>query len=316
MQDTKHNPTVLVMMATYNGADYLQEQIDSVLGQQDVEVTLRICDDRSTDDTFALCERIAQNDPRVVPTQNEENLGVGLNFMQMVYDDANLGYDYYAFCDQDDIWLPNKLATAIARLCEATQPEEPAFYYSDVIDFDETHEWRELPAFAPCEEHPQTLLIDNWASGCTMAFNAAFFKLLRSYRPQTFPRIHDAWAHLVARYCATVVADLNYSGIRRRITGNNTVGALKDHHKSFSGAIIDASNLLYAPERAMTVAVADLILGYGPHIKPEKLDELNEFLSYDDSLRNRVHAALHFDCHRPTRKGRFLVALRFLLGRF
>ena len=106
MQETKSNPTVLVMMATYNGASYLQEQVDSALGQKDVEVTLRICDDRSTDGTFALCERIAQNDPRVVPTQNEKNLGVGLNFMQMVYDDASLGYDYYAFCDQDDIWLP------------------------------------------------------------------------------------------------------------------------------------------------------------------------------------------------------------------
>ena len=94
------------------------------------------------------------------------------------------------------------------------------------------------------------------------------------------------------------------------------MGALKDHHRSLAEAILDASNLLYAPERAMTVAVTDLILGYGPHIKPEKLDELSAFLAYNDSLRNRLHAALHFDCYRPTRKGRFLIGLRFLFGRF
>lgn len=312
--NTSTVPTVLVMMATYNGSKYLREQIDSVLAQNDVDVTLRICDDQSPDNTYEICQEYAANDSRVIATRNEKNLGVGWNFMQMVYDDESLGYDYYAFCDQDDIWLPDKLSRAIERICEEAA-DEPALYYSDVVDFDENAEWNELESFIPCEEHSMTILFANWASGCTMVFNSAFFTLFRSYKPETLPRIHDAWAHLVARYCATVVPDFNYSGIRRRITGNNAVGVLKDHHKSVFGALQDASNLLYKPERAMTVAAADLVLGFGQYIKPGRLDELERFLSYHDSLPARIHAAVTFDYYRPTLRGKILMMTRILLGR-
>lgn len=311
---TSQTPTVLVMMATYNGSKYLREQIESVLAQEDVSVTLCISDDQSSDSTFELCQEYATNDSRVRATRNEKNLGVGQNFMHMVYDDDNLGYDYYAFCDQDDIWLPEKLSRAVNRIQE-TAGNEPALYFSDLIDFDETSEWNELDPFIPCEDHPMTILLANWASGCSMVFNSAFFNLFRSYKPETLPRFHDAWAHLVARYCATVVPDYGYSAIRRRITGNNLAGNLKDHHKSLSSAVKDALWLLYPPERAMTVVATDLVLGFGQYIKPERYDELDRFLSYDDSTLNRIRFALSPDYYRPTLRGKVLMALRILFGR-
>lgn len=307
-------PSVLVMMATYNGSKYLREQIDSVLGQVNVDVTLRICDDQSPDNTFEICQEYAAMDSRVIATKNEKNLGVGWNFMQMVFDDESLGYDYYAFCDQDDIWLPDKLSRAVSQL-SAKAKDEPALYFSDVTDFDGQNEWNELADFVPCENYPMTLLLANWASGCTMVMNSQFFSLFRSYKPKTLPRIHDAWAHLVARYCATVVPDYEYSGIKRRITGNNAVGVLKDHHKSIKGAFQDALNLLDPPERAMTSAAADLVIGFGQYIKPERFNDLERFLSYNETLLSRIDAAFNFDYYRPTLRGKVLMVLRLVLGR-
>ncbi|MBR2683940.1 MAG: glycosyltransferase [Atopobiaceae bacterium] len=315
-EQPRRRPTVLVMMATYNGAAYVREQIESVLTQHEVDVTLRICDDQSPDDTFAICQEYEAKDPRVHATRNEQNLGVGENFMQMVYDDGSRGYDYYAFCDQDDIWLPEKLIVAITKISHLMNPTEPTLYYSDVIDFDGEREWRELGPFKPCEEHPATLLLNNWASGCTMVFNQALRDLLCRYRPKPLPRIHDSWTHLVARYCGTVVADLSYSGIRRRITGNNVVGSLTDHHKSPLGAWNDFKNLFFRPERAMTRAAAELAIGFADRIKQERAEELYEFLSYHDTPLSCIKAAFCFDCYRPTLYGKALFMLRFALGRF
>lgn len=94
-------------MATYNGAEYLKEQLDSLASQTRLPSELVVSDDDSNDDTVAIVERFAQAAPFPVVICTGDRSGYGQNFLRAA---RNCRGDLIAWCDQDDIWLPNKLA--------------------------------------------------------------------------------------------------------------------------------------------------------------------------------------------------------------
>lgn len=93
-------------MATYNGGTYLPNQIESILNQTIQDFELIICDDHSTDNTFAILQEYAKKDNRIKLFQNEKNLGFKKNFEKSI---MLCHGDYIALSDQDDIWMPNHL---------------------------------------------------------------------------------------------------------------------------------------------------------------------------------------------------------------
>ena len=306
-------PRVLVMMATYNGEPYVKDQVRSIFEQEGVDVTLRVCDDQSSDGTFATLEQLAATYDRMIVTQNAANKGVGMNFMRMVYERRVEPFDYYAFADQDDVWLPGKLARAISQLSPI---EGPALYYSDVRDFDEEREWSELAKYGKVVAHPTTLLVRSWASGCTMVYNHALQSVLREHEISEFPRIHDVWVHLVARCCGQVVDDLEHSFIKRRISGRNVVGELTDHHQSLAAAGKDLQNLRNEAAHAPSRVAIQLEQEFGDEISPAFKPSVHALATYRASLGSRIRAAATFDFWQPTLRGRLTVRLCFLLGRY
>ncbi|CAG7857560.1 rhamnosyltransferase [biofilm metagenome] len=101
---------VAVLMAVKNGLAYLQEQIDSILKQQNCRVTLFISDDCSTDGSLEYCRQLAQEDNAITILPKANLFGsAALNFYRLILDVNTDGYDYIALADQDDIWLPDKL---------------------------------------------------------------------------------------------------------------------------------------------------------------------------------------------------------------
>ncbi|TCS71940.1 LmbE family N-acetylglucosaminyl deacetylase [Sulfuritortus calidifontis] len=104
---------ISIAMATYNGAKYLQEQLDSLAAQTLLPCELVICDDGSTDATLEIAERFAVRAPFPVRIhRNEKNLGYADNFLKAA---SLCEGDWIAFCDQDDVWLPHKLETVSRR---------------------------------------------------------------------------------------------------------------------------------------------------------------------------------------------------------
>lgn len=221
---SEEKPSVLVMMATYNGEKYVAEQIESILAQSDVDVHLIISDDCSTDSTYYICQSFERRNSNVVVRRNESNKRVARNFMDMLYGADASAFDYFAFSDQDDYWLPNKLHAAISKMKKAG--DGPRLYYSDVTNVDEALRGgkREYFPFARFCESFELLLTVSWASGCTMVFNSLFAKELQKYRPASWPRLHDGWVHLVALSCGWEVPDLENSYLLRRLSGKNQVG--------------------------------------------------------------------------------------------
>src|SRR5690349_15385572 len=103
---------ISVAMATYNGAPFLPEQLQSLAAQTLPPFELVVCDDGSTDRTIQILREFATSAPFPVRIhENSERLGFGDNFLKAA---ALCQGDWIAFCDQDDIWLPHKLET-VAR---------------------------------------------------------------------------------------------------------------------------------------------------------------------------------------------------------
>lgn len=104
--------TVAVLMATYNGERFLREQLDSLLNQKDVTVKILVRDDNSKDSTVSILEEYKSKS--LLQWYTGEHLGVEKNFLDLLRHAPEA--DYYAFCDQDDVWDDNKLSVAINHL--------------------------------------------------------------------------------------------------------------------------------------------------------------------------------------------------------
>jgi glycosyltransferase involved in cell wall biosynthesis len=213
-------PSVAVLMSTYNGERFLEEQINSVLAQEGVEVTLYIRDDGSTDNTKNI---ICAYRDRVNMICGE-NMGVGNSFMQILYE-AGHSYDYYAFCDQDDIWLNTKLCNAIDKI---DMYDTPTLYCSNQTLVNSSGDVIGLRHAQKVDTSYMQILCNNRISGCTMVWNQPMQLALSA--PERRPskellkkRIHDVWVVMVATIIGTVVYD-EESFILYRQHENNVVG--------------------------------------------------------------------------------------------
>ena len=99
---------IAILMSTYNGERYLREQIDSLLNQTYKDWKLYIRDDGSTDETISIIESYVNDYPDLIVLLKDDlgNLGSARSFMRIL---SVVDADYYMFCDQDDVWLPNKV---------------------------------------------------------------------------------------------------------------------------------------------------------------------------------------------------------------
>lgn len=106
------SPKIAVLLATYNGAEWLSEQLESVLNQRDVDVKLIVSDDMSTDGTIELLEKHAKNDHRISILPSKGKFGsAAKNFYRLIVDADISDCSFVALADQDDIWLKNKLSS-------------------------------------------------------------------------------------------------------------------------------------------------------------------------------------------------------------
>jgi rhamnosyltransferase len=110
-------PRVAVLLATYNGINYLADQVDSILKQVACTVDIWVSDDQSTDGTWDwLCER-SKIDPRISLLPRMQRFGnAARNFYRLLSDVDSSVYDYVALSDQDDIWFADKLARSIQQI--------------------------------------------------------------------------------------------------------------------------------------------------------------------------------------------------------
>jgi rhamnosyltransferase len=105
----------LILLATFNGATFIQEQLESILNQENIDFHILVSDDMSTDNTINLVKKYSSSKITILP--NFRRMGsASQNFFRLIRDANVENFDYIAFSDQDDIWLCNKLSNAINYL--------------------------------------------------------------------------------------------------------------------------------------------------------------------------------------------------------
>ena len=195
-------PLVDILLATYNGAAFLAPQLDSLLAQTHANFRLIVSDDGSTDDTLAILRRYEAafgGRMLLLPSQPKGG-GVIRNFerlMRASLDDGRA--DWIAFCDQDDVWLPEKTArllAAVQALEARTGADTPCLAHSDLTVVDERLQVIS-PSFAafqridPADVNARTLLSVNQVTGCAMLINRALLQLALPLPPEAV--MHDWW---------------------------------------------------------------------------------------------------------------------------
>lgn len=215
--------SIAVIMSTYNGENYLKEQIESILLQEGVLVNLYIRDDGSKDHTVEIIKEYQEDNSNIQLIEGR-NIGVGNSFMELLYTIPDK-YDYYAFSDQDDIWEKDKLARAVLCLKQSGA----TLYASNQNCVDDNGKTLYLRYNENKEIHltPLAIMSQNHISGCTFVFPKAFFNMLCLRKPSSDLlklRIHDVWvamaASIVGSICYDIEARINYRQHR-----NNVVGA-------------------------------------------------------------------------------------------
>lgn len=206
---------VQVLMSTYNGEKYLEEQIESLLGQTYPNVEILIRDDGSTDATAALLGRY-EKQYDTIRVFFESNVGVTNSFFELL---AKSDADYIAFCDQDDIWLEQKVEKAVEKLQAV---DGPALYCSNKILVDanahviaKNDKRKPRPGFG-------NAVIECICTGCTAVMNRELAENIKAHIPG-HAILHDWWCYLVASYVGQVVYDQE-AYILYRQHGNNAVG--------------------------------------------------------------------------------------------
>lgn len=207
---------VQILMSTYNGEQFLEEQLKSLLKQTYDNIEILIRDDGSKDGTSAILKKYAEKNLNM-QVYLEENVGVTKSFFSLLQkSDA----DYIAFSDQDDIWLEEKVERAVEKL---EKIKEPALYCSNKILVDSNlkiikeNEYKKLkPGF-------ENAVVECICTGCTSVMNRALAENIKENIPEK-AIIHDWWCYLVATYLGKTIFDEN-AYIWYRQHERNVIGA-------------------------------------------------------------------------------------------
>lgn len=127
---------VAVLVSTYNGEKYIEEQLDSIINQSYKNIDIYVRDDCSKDNTLAILKKLAK-EKKIILMKSDKNLGYPEAFYEML---KKAKADYYAFSDQDDVWEKDKIEIAVNNLNKSNE-KVPALFYAnyEVTDVDLKH---------------------------------------------------------------------------------------------------------------------------------------------------------------------------------
>ena len=288
-------------MSTYNGKDYLREQIESILvqnckEQMGVSLKLFIRDDGSKDGTQKILDEYAEKYPDKISWYQGENIGVIRSFFELI-EKSDEKAAYYAFSDQDDYWHKEKLGAGIKQIKNMSDDsvKEPLLYCCSPLLVDEN--LKEIDNSMTRKEKRagfENAVVENIVTGCTIVMNKTLRDMAKAYPPK-FTVMHDWWFYLLASCYGKVYYDKNQY-ISYRQHGTNTVGyntskikELKDRVKRFRGN-----------RQNITKQLSEFVRIY----KLYKKKEPDNVLFSDDEAKRKI--SLAYELVKYSRKAKYL----------
>jgi len=207
------NKKVAILLSTFNGEKWLPDLLESLVRQDAVEIHLIWRDDDSSDKSLGILEKY-KGISHTQCTHINRQIGVAESYMHLLQHGDE--HDFFAFCDQDDIWDINKIAVAIDTLKDKNQI--PLVYSSKIRILDTKEVW---PNFTVVPGAMNSLF-ENIMIGCTVVMNKEFRDLLLSYKkPKEL--LHDEWIYLLSSFLGSLIFDPE-PHILYRLHDNNATG--------------------------------------------------------------------------------------------
>lgn len=270
--------TIAVMMSTYNGKDYLSEQLESLANQTVAgDMTVYIRDDRSSDNTFEIIDR--WRDRLSIVLFKGQNKGPAGSFWELLMN-PEIQADYYAFCDQDDVWDPDKLEYCIGKLkdgvhlsmanCRLIDGEGKVF---------QSHWYAEAPDINIIRQ-----FVCGAVQGCAIVFTDAVRKHLMGL-PITCIPMHDTIVILHSMGLGKIYWEQNPK-FSYRMHGRNVVA--KDQKSFLKKLKTTWWNWKNSSKNSMSVVAAEL-LASPVTLTAEEKQYLNHVTKYRTSFASKVY---------------------------
>lgn len=301
---------IQILLATYNGARFIKQQLDSIGCQSENNLSLLISDDGSVDDTLNIIESKVKDlhSVRMHQIILGPRKGFQVNFLNLLRS-ADLDCEYFAFCDQDDVWRNNKLERAILRLQESAKRGVPALYCSASILIDESGgqigysgTQKKVPSF-------ENSLVQNIAPGCTFVFNRAALFYLQRMKVLKYIA-HDWMVYQIMAAIGGVIVYDQYPTIYYRCHGNNTIGV----PVGFSSRLAYAFRGWRGGGTSLMTSEASSVLNdlYYDDMSERNRYILNNFMKFKAS--KNILFRMYYLYKSGVRKNRFIGNVNILMG--
>lgn len=237
---------ISILLSTYNGGKYLKEQLDSILSQSFNDFKVLVRDDGSTDNTVAILKEYEKMYPTKIKLIKDDggNLRSTRSFMRLL---ENSDSEYVMFCDQDDVWLEDKIEITLKKMLEIEKEnlDKPALVHTDlyIYENEKKNKYVKFMEYQKLNYRFDTLnrlFMQNIVTGCTMMINKKGIKKISDIPKEAL--MHDWWAAIVVSAFGKI-GFVNRATILYRQHDNNTVGAKKRDLTFFVNKIFNPISL-------------------------------------------------------------------------
>lgn len=297
---------ILVLMSTYNGEAYLHEQLDSILNQSEAADIL-IRDDGSVDQTLSILEDYQKHYPQIRVIHGE-NVGVVRSFFELLRHAK--GHEYYAFADQDDIWMEEKLACAVQQL-DRMEPTQPALYASCSLLVD--NDRKPLGTTQQCRRGLSfyNVLIQNIMPGHAQVFNQALADfVIRHPIDVNQVVVHDFWLALLGITFGNVFFDNEPHTYYRQHTSNE----IGYGHGAFGWFTERLRRVMKAKAKEITRQDREFFNHFAADLTSDQYDELSRLLNSQRNFFTRLGYLCRAKVYRQKKSETVLFYILYLLG--
>ncbi|MBD5104992.1 MAG: glycosyltransferase family 2 protein [Ruminococcaceae bacterium] len=231
---TPDYPLIAILLSTYNGSKYLEQQINSILHQKYKNWILYVRDDGSTDQTMDIIRNFSSVHNNIIFIKdNTKHRGVTDSFMYLL---KHASAEYYMFCDQDDYWLPNKIDTTLNYI-KTEYSNVPQLVATDLsladkfLQIKHNSMWRECNMMYKIH-NLKLLEVCDYLTGCTMLFNdSAKRVILSTYSLIGTEFLHDQIATISVLSNLGRITTIDQPTILYRQHDNNVIGGRKINNR-------------------------------------------------------------------------------------
>lgn len=279
--------TVYILMSTYNGEKYLEDQIDSIINQTYKNIILLVRDDGSTDATINIIRNYSANNDRIIYldelSRRHCEAGIGSSFFTLLryalehFENAN----YFCFSDQDDVWFEDKIQRAVDAI--RTRSDKKILYFTNKVVVDE-----QLNLLYDEDFRFQDNFIDfldqGIAAGCTMMINRLYAEQIMAADVESFPYLHDVVLFRTALCTDVEIIYDRISSMYYRQHSANSEGA--KNNRLFTKNNI--KKLVKKKRHFLSKLSSDILLNYSPYLRPGYDEKLKRVISYSENLFTRL----------------------------